>query len=101
VLQRGITSHGLIYGGPNLLREAGSAYKFSQFLATSIHEAFDQLHNPGAATPYSGIYRCEGCGREVTSVSNHALPPQNHHQHTPAQGAIRWRLIVCDKGKSA
>jgi hypothetical protein len=22
------------------------------------------------------------------------LPPQNHHQHTQQQGAIRWRLAV-------
>ncbi|PWV22291.1 protein L, partial [Cronobacter sakazakii] len=22
------------------------------------------------------------------------IPPQNHHQHTPAQGNIRWQLFV-------
>jgi hypothetical protein len=22
------------------------------------------------------------------------LPPQNHHQHSAAQGHIRWRMIV-------
>lgn len=74
-------------------------YKYAQFLATSDHEAFDKLHSTGAATPYSGIYRCEGCGHEVTSVYSHPLPPQNHHQHTAAQGTIRWRLVVCDKAK--
>jgi hypothetical protein len=74
-------------------------FKYQQLLAASNHEAFDQLHNPGAATPYSGIYRCEGCGHEVTSVHSHPLPPQNHHQHTAGQGAIRWRLVVCDQGK--
>jgi hypothetical protein len=31
---------------------------------------------------------------EVTSVAGYPLPPQNHHQHTPAQGAIVWQLRV-------
>jgi hypothetical protein len=22
------------------------------------------------------------------------FPPQNHHQHNPAQGPIRWRLLI-------
>jgi hypothetical protein len=74
-------------------------YKYEQWLARSTHEAFDQLHSPGGSTPFSGIYRCEGCGHEVTSVQSHPLPPQNHHQHTYSQGAIRWRLIVADQGK--
>jgi hypothetical protein len=25
------------------------------------------------------------------------LPPQNHHQHQPSQGPIRWRLVVTHK----
>jgi hypothetical protein len=74
-------------------------YKYQQFIAQSTHAAFDQLHEPGSSTPYSGIYRCEGCGHEVTSVYPHPLPPQNHHQHSNAQGAIRWRLIVTDQAK--
>lgn len=74
-------------------------YKYSQFLAVSNHGAFDAIHNPGAETPYSGIYRCEGCGHEVTSVHPHALPPQNHHQHSLAQGKIRWRLVVTHSSK--
>jgi hypothetical protein len=69
-------------------------YKYNQYLTQSQHESFDQIHNPGAATPFSGIYRCEGCGREVVSESGKPLPPQNHHQHALAQGAIRWRLTV-------
>jgi hypothetical protein len=74
-------------------------YKYQQYLATSNHQAFDQVHEPGEATPYSGIYRCEGCGHEVTSVATHPLPPQNHHQHNYNQGHIRWRLVVADGGK--
>jgi hypothetical protein len=74
-------------------------YKYPKYLTQNNDAAFDQIHNAAAATPYSGIYRCEGCGHEVTSVSGHPLPPQNHHQHTRAQGTIRWRLIVTDQGK--
>ena len=55
---------------------------------------FDKLFAPGTATPYSGIYRCPGCGREDVSVKGYPLPPQNHHQHTYAQGPIKWRLIA-------
>jgi hypothetical protein len=69
-------------------------YKYFQFLATSNNQAFDAITHPGAATPYSGIYRCEGCGHEIVSTQGHPMPPQNHHQHTYGQGTIRWRLIV-------
>jgi hypothetical protein len=69
-------------------------YKYQQLLGQSDHKAFDEIHHPGAPTPYSGIYRCEGCGKEATCVQGHTLPPQNHHQHTAQQGTIRWRLAV-------
>ncbi len=69
-------------------------YKYSQFLAASNHAAFDEIYEAGVQTPYSGIYRCEGCGKCITSVYSHPLPPQNHHQHTVQQGRIRWRLAA-------
>jgi hypothetical protein len=69
-------------------------YKYSQYLAQSNDPIFDGVHEPGASTPRSGIYRCETCGREAVSVHPHPLPPQNHHSHTPGQGRIRWRLVV-------
>jgi hypothetical protein len=69
-------------------------YKYGQFLTKSDDAKFDEIYEPGTATPYSGVYQCEGCGKEVTSVFPHPLPPQNHHQHTPGQGRIRWRLVV-------
>ena len=69
-------------------------YKYVQFLKKSEHEAFDVVHEASVITPYSGIYRCEGCGHCIASVNPHPLPPQNHHQHTSQQGRIRWRLIV-------
>lgn len=45
-------------------------------LQVSDHQAFDILHNPGVPAPYSGIYRCEVCGREVGSIQKFPLPPQ-------------------------
>ncbi len=72
-------------------------YKNSEFLAHSTHKAFDQVHKPGESTPHSGIYRCEGCGENEVSTFGHPLPPQNHHQHAPNQGMVRWRLIVATK----
>lgn len=74
-------------------------YKHGNYLAQSQDAAFDALHNPGASTPHSGIYRCEGCGHEVASNGGNPLPPQNHHQHTTAQGHIRWRMVVFAQGK--
>ncbi|RTD98573.1 protein L [Variovorax atrisoli] len=51
-------------------------------------------YGPGDEVPLSGIYKCEGCKKEVTCNKPDKFPPQNHHQHSQAQGAIRWRLIV-------
>jgi hypothetical protein len=74
-------------------------YKYDKWVKRSDHEAFDALHNPGATTPDSGVYRCENCGHEVVSEKGSPLPPQNHHQHTPGQGRIEWRLLVFARGK--
>lgn len=57
-------------------------------------DTFDTFYAPGTHAPMSGIYRCAGCGREDISTAGHPLPPQNHHQHSQGQGAIRWRLAV-------
>jgi hypothetical protein len=72
-------------------------YKYPQFLTQSNHAAYDAIHQPGAAAPYSGIYRCEGCGQNDACNHGQPLPPQNHHQHNASQGKIRWRLIVATK----
>jgi hypothetical protein len=69
-------------------------YKYQQYLNQSTHNAFDSIHSPGAPVPFSGVYRCEGCNKEVAANEGQPLPPQNHHQHTPQQGTIRWRLVV-------
>lgn len=69
-------------------------YKYAEFLQKSNEAVYDSIYKPGQAAPYSGIYRCEGCGREVASNEGEPLPPQNHHQHSLHQGAVRWRLVV-------
>lgn len=51
-------------------------------------------YGPSAKVPVSGIYKCLGCRKEITSNADDPFPPQNHHQHTQAQGEIRWHLIV-------
>lgn len=51
-------------------------------------------YGPSESVPVSGIYRCLGCKREVTSNATDRFPPQNHHQHTVDQGKIRWKLNV-------
>ena len=71
-----------------------ATYKYNQFLNHSTSDAYDKVYGPGAPVPYSGIYRCQGCGREIASNEGNPFPPQNHHQHAVAQGAIRWRLVV-------
>ncbi|MCI0152436.1 protein L [Paraburkholderia sediminicola] len=69
-------------------------FKYQEFLTKSNNSAFDTISEPGHTAPHSGIYRCEGCGENAVSTRGHTLPPQNHHQHTAAQGQIRWRLIA-------
>jgi hypothetical protein len=69
-------------------------YKYGNFLTQANKAAYDQDFHPGTNTVYSGIYRCIKCGHEVTSVTGYPMPPQNHHAHSPAQGAIVWRLLV-------
>ncbi len=70
-----------------------ATYKYTAYVNSSSADAFDMLHSPGGRAPYSGVYRCMGCGREVTSEEGNPLPPQNHHQHTTPK-PIQWRLTV-------
>ncbi len=76
-------------------------FKNARILQQNSSSVFDTIHAPGSATPHSGIYRCEGCGKEVVSETSRPLPPQNHHQHTTFQGAIRWRLAVLTQSQAA
>lgn len=51
-------------------------------------------YKPGETVPVSGIFRCTGCGREDVCNKEDPFPPQSHHQHSPSQGNIRWKLNV-------
>ena len=57
-------------------------------------EWWKNTYKPKDTVPVSGIFRCIGCGREITSNEGDPFPPQNHHQHTTLQGDIRWKLNV-------
>ncbi|WP_434569073.1 protein L [Pseudomonas sp. R3-56] len=54
---------------------------------------WDTLYQISSTVPVSGIYRCEGCGDEITSNKDDRFPPQNKHQHTNTK-KVEWRLIV-------
>lgn len=69
-------------------------YKHGAYFTETQHANFDSTHLPGSRVPDSGIYRCEGCGDEISHTKDQILPTQNHRQHSQAQGAIRWRLIA-------
>lgn len=69
-------------------------YKYGDHLIQSNDVAFDAAHTPGTDAPHPGIYRCTSCGDEIAIAGGHSLPPQNHRQHNPANGQIRWQLLV-------
>ena len=73
----------------------------SWFIDTSVlskgkpeNDWWKKDYGPAETVPTSGIYRCLGCKKEVTSNEGDPFPPQNHHQHSVAQGRIRWKLNV-------
>lgn len=69
-------------------------YKSVTLVTHTNDAAFDAVYTPGTLTPHSGIYRCLACGDEIASNAGNPLPPQNHRQHHPNQGAVRWQLLV-------
>ncbi|NCE83467.1 protein L [Pseudomonas sp. Q1] len=54
----------------------------------------------GATVPASGIYRCTGCGDEITSNKDEKFPPQNRHQHANQSVPAQWQLIVKTQTKA-
>ena len=49
-------------------------YKYSQVLRPWNDAEFDKLYEPGTTASWSGIYRCEGCGRKLfTPLDVHFL----------------------------
>jgi hypothetical protein len=69
-------------------------YKYPAYVSQNANEIFDEICTPGTPAPRAGIFRCMGCHREVALNEEELLPPQNHHEHEPAQGDVRWRLTV-------
>jgi hypothetical protein len=69
-------------------------YKRGHLLTMMDHPAFDAIHPPGATAIDAGVYRCIVCDDEIGIAKGHTLPPQNHHQHLPMQGPVRWQLLV-------
>lgn len=52
----------------------------------------------GDQVPVSGIYRCTGCGDEITSNKGQPFPPQNSHQHNSVT-SVAWKLVARTKTK--
>lgn len=71
-------------------------YKDGSFLikSTTTGDHWTTEYGPGDEVPVSGIYKCLGCRKEITSNKPDQFPPQNRHQHTAAQGEVSWKLIV-------
>jgi len=69
-------------------------YKYWHFLEQQAGPEYDATYEAGVPAPYSGIYHCEACGGSIASLRSCPLPSQDHHRHSPAQGRIRWQLIV-------
>ena len=69
-------------------------FKYQHFLEQRPGMEFDDLHEPGAAAPLSGVYRCEICGRSTAALHGRPLPGLENHPEHPDGEAILWRLIV-------
>ncbi|MCV4343228.1 protein L [Pseudomonas capsici] len=63
-------------------------------------EEWSKAYGIGSEVPASGIYRCTGCGDEITSNKGTKFPPQNHHQHKDQKVDVLWQLIVKTQTKA-
>jgi hypothetical protein len=72
-------------------------YRYPVLFQQIEYPAFDQLYEPGTKVPYPGIYRCQGCRREVALPEGQPLPSQDHHRHVPGQDRMRWQLVVAQE----
>lgn len=61
---------------------------------------WNNAYGIGATVPASGIYRCTGCGDEITSNKDDKFPPQNRHQHVNQAVPVQWQLIVKTQTKA-
>ena len=76
------------------MEESVTYNKYTHFLMYEEGEEYDATYKAGTQAPFSGIYYCEVCGGSIISIGSQPLPSQEHHPHSTAQGAIRWRLGV-------
>jgi hypothetical protein len=68
-------------------------YKHSRATEKSDDAGFDETFDAGTLAPFSGIFSCTACGREVASAQEQLLPSRTHHKHTQ-HAPIQWRLVV-------
>lgn len=57
-------------------------------------DGWDKIYKPSDIVPHSGIYKCTGCKKEITSNKGDRFPPQNHHQHGSLLSSIQWKIII-------
>ncbi len=69
-------------------------FRDRRYLQPDSDTVFDDLHDPAAMAPYSGIYRFEGCGLEILTYARKSLPDDTHHPHAQKSIPILWRLLV-------
>ena len=63
-------------------------------LTFSTSTVFSTSYEPGQSAPFGGVYKCTGCGHEISTARYHSLPPQNNHQHANPFVPIRWQPVV-------
>lgn len=68
-------------------------YNNGNLLKQTAHPAFGEILNPGKPAPYSGIYKCIHCDKEISCAHEHKLPSENDHEHDKSV-PIKWKLIV-------
>ncbi len=61
-------------------------------------DLWGSTYSVGSTVPVSGIYRCTGCGDEITSNKGDPFPPQNSHQHN-SMAHVAWKLVARTKTK--
>lgn len=57
-------------------------------------EIWNSAKAAGSSAPASGIYRCTGCGHEITSNEGSKLPSLNCHRQSDSATAVSWQLVV-------
>ncbi|MCO8166829.1 protein L [Pseudomonas sp. 21LCFQ02] len=76
-----------------------STRRFIKATSQPGNEHWNTLYEIGDKVPVSGIYRCQGCGHEITSNARDPFPPQNKHQHSDGAVEVLWQLIVMTQTK--